>query len=158
MDCIFCRIANGEIPSATLYEDDEYRVILDLNPAAKGHALVLPKKHFDNAEGMSARRLGRAMYIGAAVGKAAKEAFGYDGFNLIQNNGTAAGQSVFHFHLHVIPRREGDGVLPLWKPGTTTPAEMGETASAVKACLPHYLSEPIQLTDPIRRKIVEAKM
>ncbi len=158
MDCIFCKIAKGEIPSSTLYEDDEFRVILDLNPAAKGHALVLPKKHYDNACGMPVRKLGRAMQIGAGVAQAEIEAFGYDGFNLVQNNGTAAGQSVFHFHLHVIPRREGDEVLGLWKPGKTTRKEMSETASAVKACLPHYLSEPIQLTDPIRRKIVEAKM
>ena len=156
MDCIFCRIAKGDIPSATLYEDNEYRVILDLNPAAKGHALVLPKKHFDNACGMTVRQLGRAMFIGAAVGKALQDAYGYEGFNLVQNNGTAAGQSVFHFHLHVIPRREGDGVLPLWKPGTTTPAEMSEVAEEVRRALQSHLEPPIRLTDPIRRTIVTA--
>ena len=158
MDCIFCKIANGEIPSYTLYEDGEYRVILDIGPAAKGHALVLPKKHFDNACGMTVRKLGRAMFIGAAVGQAEMDAFGYDGFNLVQNNGTAAGQSVFHFHLHVIPRREGDGVLPLWKPGTAGTAELAETAETVKKALRRHLEPPIELTDPIRRKIVETKI
>lgn len=117
-DCIFCKIAAGEIPSATLYEDDQVRVILDLGPAAPGHALVLPKKHYPDATAMPKALLGHVMKTGARIGAAQMKALGYEGFNLIQNNGKAAGQTVFHFHLHVIPRREGDGALPLWTPGT----------------------------------------
>ena len=134
-NCIFCRIAAGEIPSATVYEDEKVRVILDLGPAARGHALVLPKEHFANAVGMPEELLGHAVAVGAKIGAAQMKAFGYDGFNLIQNNGEAAGQSVFHFHLHVIPRRTGDKTLKLWRPGKTTPEEMEETKTLLKAGL-----------------------
>ena len=135
MDCIFCKIANGEIPSATLYEDDQVRVILDLGPAARGHALVLPKEHFRDSTEAPEALLGHVMAVGAAVGEAEMRAFGADGFNLIQNTGEAAGQSVFHLHLHVIPRKAGDNTVGLWKPGTTTPEEMQETAAAIREAL-----------------------
>ena len=133
--CIFCKIAAGEIPSATLFEDDRVRVILDLGPAARGHALVLPKEHFQDARFMPEELMGHAMAVGARIGAAQMKAFGYEGFNLVQNNGEAAGQSVFHFHLHVIPRRSGDGALGLWKPGSTTPEEMRETADRIREAL-----------------------
>ena len=135
MDCIFCKIANGEIPSATLYEDDDVRVILDLGPAARGHALVLPKEHFRDSTEAPEALLGHVMAVGAAVGRAEMKAFGADGFNLIQNTGEAAGQSVFHLHLHVIPRKAGDGAVGLWKPGSTTPEEMRETQEKIAAVL-----------------------
>ncbi len=134
-NCIFCRIAAGEIPSATLFEDDRVRVILDLGPAAPGHALVLPKEHHADATEMPEDLLGHAMAVGARVGAAQMKALGYDGFNLIQNNGESAGQTVFHFHLHVIPRRADDGVLGLWKPGTSTPEGLAETAALLKPLL-----------------------
>ena len=135
MDCIFCKIANGEIPSATVYEDDQVRVILDLGPAAKGHALVLPKEHFRDSTEAPEALLGHVMAVGAAVGAAEMKAFGADGYNLIQNNGLSAGQTVFHFHLHVIPRRGDDGVLGLWKPGKSTPEGLAETAALLKPLL-----------------------
>lgn len=135
MDCIFCKIANGEIPSATVFEDEKVRVILDLGPAAKGHALVLPKEHFKDSTEAPEELLGHVMAVGASVGAAEMKAFGADGFNLIQNNGEAAGQSVFHLHLHVIPRRTGDGIVRLWVPGKTTPEEMQETAQAIRSAL-----------------------
>ena len=135
MDCIFCRIANGEIPSATLFEDEQVRVILDLGPAAKGHALVLPKEHFKDSTEAPEALLGHMMAVGASIGEAEMKAFGADGFNLIQNTGEAAGQSVFHLHLHVIPRKAGDGAVGLWKPGATTPEEMQETAAAIREAL-----------------------
>ena len=135
MDCIFCKIANGEIPSATIYEDDQVRAILDLGPAAKGHALVLPKEHFRDSSEATEALLGHMMAVGASIGEAEMQAFGADGFNLIQNNGEAAGQSVFHLHLHVIPRKTGDGAVGLWKPGKTTPEEMEETAKAIREAL-----------------------
>ncbi|MBO4873347.1 MAG: HIT family protein [Lachnospiraceae bacterium] len=134
-NCIFCKIAAGEIPSTALYEDDKVRVILDLGPAARGHALVLPKRHYKDATTMPKTLLGHVMKVGAKIGAAQMKAFGYDGFNLIQNNGEAAGQSVFHFHLHVIPRKAGDGAVGLWKPGSTTPEEMRETQEKIAAVL-----------------------
>ena len=135
MDCIFCRIANGEIPSATVFEDEQVRVILDLGPAARGHALVLPKEHFKDSTEAPEALLGHMMAVGAKIGAAEMKAFGADGFNLIQNNGEAAGQSVFHLHLHVIPRKAGDGAVGLWAPGKTTPEEMQETAQAIREAL-----------------------
>ncbi len=135
MDCIFCMIANGQIPSATVYEDEQVRAILDLGPAARGHALVLPKAHFKDSTEAPEELLGHVMAVGARIGAAEMKAFGAEGFNLIQNTGEAAGQSVFHLHLHVIPRRAGDGAVGLWKPGTATPEEMQETAKAIREAL-----------------------
>ena len=132
MDCIFCKIANGEIPSATVYEDDLLRVILDLGPAAEGHALVLPKEHVPDSTEASEALLGHIMAVGASIGEAQKKAFGAEGFNLIQNNGEAAGQSVFHLHLHVIPRKAGDGAVGLWKPGKPTAEELQKTAETIR--------------------------
>ena len=100
--CIFCKIANGEIPSATVYEDDMFRVILDLGPATRGHALILPKNHFADVCALDEKTAAKVLAIGAKVGAAMKEGLGCAGFNLVQNNGEAAGQTVMHFHMHVI--------------------------------------------------------
>lgn len=103
-DCIFCKLANGEIPTNTIYEDDEFRVIMDAAPATKGHALVLPKEHYADLYEIDSEVLGRAIQVGQKVVKHATKVLGCDGYNLLQNNGKAAGQTVFHFHLHLIPR------------------------------------------------------
>ena len=108
-DCIFCKIANGEIPSKTLYEDEKFRVILDLGPAAKGHALILPKDHFDNLYELSDETGAGVMKLARKMATVMTEKLACDGFNLVQNNGEVAGQTVFHFHMHLIPRYEGDG-------------------------------------------------
>ena len=108
-NCIFCKIANGEIPSRTLYEDERYRVILDLGPATKGHALVLPKEHFANIYEIPAEWAAGAMEIGQKMAILMKERLHTDGANLVQNNGETAGQTVHHFHLHIIPRYKNDG-------------------------------------------------
>ena len=134
-DCIFCKIAAGLIPSATVYEDEDFRAILDLGPAAKGHTLVIPKKHYADSTELPQDLAGKAMAIGARIGVAQKKAYGYEGFNLVQNNGEAAGQSVFHFHLHVIPRRAGDGALGLWRPGVASQEELAQTAGELAAQL-----------------------
>lgn len=116
-DCIFCRIAAGEIPSATLYEDEDFRVILDLGPAQKGHALILPKKHAANLFELPDETASRAMVLAKRIGEKLKDTVSADGLNLVQNNGTAAGQTVYHFHMHLIPRFENDGAMVQWKPG-----------------------------------------
>ncbi len=130
-NCIFCKIAGGEIPSTTLYEDDDFRVILDLGPATRGHALLIPKEHcrdlFDLEDEVAEKVLLRARRIAGRM----KEALGADGFNLVQNNGKAAGQTVFHFHMHLIPRYENDHAGILWKPGETTPEELEEVKRLV---------------------------
>ena len=112
-NCIFCKIANGEIPSATLYEDEDFRVILDLGPASKGHALILPKTHAANIYELS----DEAMILAKKMAKKLTDALNCDGFNIVQNNGEVAGQTVFHFHMHLIPRYKGDGVGLTWTPG-----------------------------------------
>ena len=119
-NCIFCKIANGEIPSATLYEDEDFRVILDLGPATKGHALILPKNHFANLFEIPEDIEAKAFVLAQKMATKMKKVFDCDGFNIVQNNGTTAGQTVFHFHIHLIPRYEKDGAGVSWKPGTLT--------------------------------------
>ena len=118
--CIFCKIAGGEIPSATIYEDEKFRVILDLGPASKGHALILTKEHFANIYELDEETAVAAFVLAKKMAGKMTEALGCDGFNIVQNNGTVAGQTVFHFHIHLIPRYEGDGVALGWKPGELT--------------------------------------
>ena len=123
-NCIFCKIANGEIPSSTVYEDEDFRVILDLGPATRGHALILPKEHY-----------AKVLPLGAKLGTAMKKSLGCAGFNLVQNNGEAAGQTVFHFHVHVIPRYEGGPVIAGWTPGEEKPEVLAETAEKIKGAM-----------------------
>ena len=102
-NCIFCKIAGGEIPSSTVYEDEDFRVILDLGPASKGHALILPKQHYKDLCELDEAIAAKVMPLAAKIGKAMKKSLGCAGFNVVQNNGTEAGQTVFHFHVHIIP-------------------------------------------------------
>ena len=133
--CIFCKIANGEIPSATVYEDEDFRVILDLGPASKGHALILPKNHFKDVCGLDQETAGKVLTLGAKIGTAMKKSLGCAGFNLVQNNGESAGQTVFHFHMHVIPRYEGGPAMVGWTPGKADPDELAATAEQIKGAL-----------------------
>ena len=119
-NCIFCKIANGEIPSATLYEDEDFRVILDLGPASKGHALILPKEHAANIFELPDDLAAKAIVLAKKIATTLKEGLHADGVNIVQNNGEVAGQTVFHFHMHIIPRYKGDTVNMTWKPGELT--------------------------------------
>lgn len=130
-NCIFCKIANGEIPSATVYEDEDFRAILDLNPASKGHTIILPKNHFKDVCELDEKTASRVIFVAAKIGKAMKETLGCSGFNLVQNNGTSAGQSVFHFHMHVIPRYDGGEEMVLWNPKESDPEELSQTAKQI---------------------------
>ena len=131
---IFCKIANGEIPSSTLYEDEDFRVILDLGPASKGHALILPKAHAANIYEISDDMAAKAMILAKKMATKMTEALKCDGFNIVQNNGEPAGQTVFHFHMHLIPRYEGDQVGITWKPGTLTDEVKNEILEKLKSC------------------------
>lgn len=119
-DCIFCKIANGEIPSKTLYEDVKFRVILDLSPATKGHALIMPKEHAANLYELPDEDAREVLVVAKKMAKVMKEKLECDGLNLVQNNGEAAGQTVSHFHLHMIPRYTDDGQNINWVPGEST--------------------------------------
>lgn len=130
-DCIFCKIANGEIPSKTIYEDEEFRVILDLGPATKGHALILPKDHFANLYELPDETAANVMKLAKKMAAQMTEKLGCDGFNLVQNNGETAGQTVFHFHLHLIPRYKNDGQKIGWNPGSPSQEELEEIKNTI---------------------------
>ena len=119
-NCIFCKIAAGDIPSATIYEDDDFRVILDIEPASKGHALILPKEHYENLYELPDELAAKALVVAKKVISKMTDIVGCDGYNVLQNNGETAGQTVFHFHMHLIPRYEKDDVTISWKQGTIT--------------------------------------
>lgn len=125
-NCIFCKLANGEIPTATLYEDDAFRMILDAGPATRGHALILPKAHYANIVGMPPELTGSAFQLAGRMAGRMMEKLGCDGINVVQNNGAAAGQTVFHFHIHLIPRYAGEEPIVAWKPGTLTDSARDE--------------------------------
>ena len=134
-DCIFCKIANGEIPASTVYEDDMFRVILDMSPATKGHALILPKKHMADIFEMDSETAEKAFVLAAKVAKGMNAALNCDGLNIVQNNGEVAGQTVFHFHMHIIPRYEGDGQNINWVPGTSEAEERERVAQQIRSGL-----------------------
>lgn len=130
-DCIFCKLANGVFPTNTVYEDDMFRVILDLGPASPGHMLILPKEHYANLYELPEEIAAEAMKLAKKLAIAAKKALNADGVNVVQNNEEAAGQTVMHYHLHVIPRFVGVGNVPLWEPGSAAPEELADQAAKI---------------------------
>ena len=127
----FFKIANGEIPSKTLFEDDEFRVILDLGPAAKGHALILPKNHYANLYELPEETASKVMLLAKKMAMQMTDKLKCDGFNLVQNNGEVAGQTVFHFHMHLIPRYKNDNQTIGWKPGEPSQEELEEIRAQI---------------------------
>ena len=133
MDCIFCKIANGEIPSASIYEDEEFNVILDLGPATRGHALILPKAHYADLFEMPEEEAKKVIILAKKLLPVLKNGLNADGIQLVQNNGAAAGQTVFHYHLHLIPAYKADGKPgAVWKPGTLSEEDKDQIVKAVK--------------------------
>lgn len=130
-NCIFCKIAAGEIPSKTIYEDDMFRVILDLNPATRGHGLILPKNHYANLYELPEETAGEVMKLAKKMTAIMTDKLKCDGFNLVQNNGEHAGQTVFHFHMHLIPRYKDDGQELGWKEESTTQEELEEVKNII---------------------------
>ena len=116
-DCIFCKLANGVFETNKIYEDDEFTVILDAGPANRGHSLIIPKEHYANVYELPEDVAGRAFILAKKIAGHMTDVLKCDGFNIVQNNGEAAGQTVFHFHMHLIPRFRGDGAMIQWKPG-----------------------------------------
>ncbi len=116
-NCIFCKIIAGEIPSATVYEDEDFKAILDVNPAARGHVIILPKKHADNIFELEEKDAAKVFPVAKKIATALMKTYDCDGINVLQNNGEAAGQTEFHLHVHVVPRSKGDTVNIKWQPG-----------------------------------------
>ena len=122
-NCIFCKIIAGEIPSTTVYEDEDFKAILDVNPAARGHVIILPKHHADDVFGLEDSQAEKIFPVAKKIATALKKTYQCDGVNILQNNGEAAGQTVFHLHVHVIPRYYEDDVNIKWKQGETPDLE-----------------------------------
>ena len=131
-NCIFCKIAAGEIPSATLYEDDDFRVILDLGPASKGHALILPKNHYRNLYDIDDEVASKAILLAKKMITKLTDVLNCDGYNIVQNNEEAAGQTVFHFHMHMIPRYKNDNVGLGWHVDELSEADKNEILEKLK--------------------------
>ncbi|MCQ2506554.1 MAG: HIT family protein [Lachnospiraceae bacterium] len=131
-NCIFCKILRGEIPSTKLYEDENSMVILDISPAKKGHAILLAKEHAANLFELSDKSAEKILPVVKKVGQGIVKTLGCDGLNVLQNNGEASGQTVFHLHVHMIPRYKGDDVSIGWKPLSYEEGEMALMAENIK--------------------------
>lgn len=123
-DCIFCKLANGVFATRSIYEDEDFNVILDLAPATKGHALILPKQHADNIYDLPDDTAAKVFVLAKKLAQMMTERLGCEGFNIVQNNGTVAGQTVFHFHLHLIPRYADDQQKIGWNPQEMSAEEL----------------------------------
>lgn len=122
--CIFCKLADGEIPSTKLYEDEDFFIIPDINPATKGHCLIVAKQHYANIFDMPDALVSKGHRLAKQLAIKLSDAFTCDGINILQNNFEAAGQSVFHYHIHVIPRYDGDFIGLNWTPGNIDDASL----------------------------------
>ena len=131
-NCIFCKIIAGEIPSAVVFEDEEFKAILDRFPGNIGHVLVLPKKHYSNIFDIDEDVAGRLFRLATKIAKNMKEVLGFEAMNVVQNNGSLAGQTVHHFHLHLIPRYENDKVQIKWEQLDLTDEQIAEIQNKLK--------------------------
>ncbi len=127
-NCVFCSIIGHEIPSATIYEDEKVVAILDIAPSAKGHTVLIPKNHSQNIFELPEEEAAHIFVVAKKLAGILKEELKCDGINILQNNGTAAGQTVFHFHVHIIPRYDNDEVKLTWVPGEYKDGEMSKLA------------------------------
>ena len=134
-NCIFCKLANKDIPTNIIYEDDRFTVILDASPATRGHALILPKNHAANIYELPDEDAAAVFVLAKKLATKMTEILHCDGFNIVQNNGEVAGQTVFHFHMHLIPRYLNDGNQEklAWNHADLSPEEIAEIASELRA-------------------------
>lgn len=130
--CLFCKIVDGSVPSYTIYEDEFFKVILDRFPSTLGHSLIIPKIHAENIFDLNDEYAGKLMILTKKISIALKESFNIEGLNLLQNNGEVAGQAIFHFHLHLIPRYKNDGIRVGWECIDPQESEFIETVEKIK--------------------------
>jgi histidine triad (HIT) family protein len=126
-DCLFCKIAAGELPATIVAEDERTIAFMDINPATRGHALVIPRAHAPDVHALDPQDLQAVAVAAQGLATRARDRLGADGVNLLNSNGAAAWQTVFHFHVHVIPRYDGDPLRLPWVPG---PGDMEEIRAA----------------------------
>ena len=130
-DCIFCRIVAGELPATVIASEERAIAFMDIGPATRGHALVIPREHAQDIHDIGAEDLAACAALAARVAGLARERLGADGVNLINSSGAAAWQSVFHFHIHVIPRYRTDPLRLPWTPAPGDPEEIAQAAQAL---------------------------
>ncbi len=135
MECIFCAIVEGKIPSSKVYEDEHVFAFMDIAPANPGHLLIIPKQHYRNIFDMPAEVGSKIMEAAVPLAAAIRKALNPDGLNLFQSNEAAGFQTVFHFHLHLIPRWEGDPLRLPWKPSEGDIEEINNIATKVQKAL-----------------------
>lgn len=131
-NCIFCKIVAGEIPSYTIYEDDDFKAFMDISPAAKGHTILVPKKHMENVFEIDENTASKILPIAAKIAKALNEELQCDGMNILQNNGEIAGQTVMHYHIHLIPRYKDDKVVVKWVEEEYTGEPLDQLCARIK--------------------------
>jgi histidine triad (HIT) family protein len=134
-NCIFCKIASGQIPAATLYEDEHVMAFLDIGPLSEGHTLVIPKTHVEQMDQAASETVERIARVLPMLTKAVKAATAADGCNILNNNGRVAGQAVDHMHFHIIPRRQGDGLFPNWPAGKYPPGKAEAIADKIRKAI-----------------------
>ena len=132
-DCIFCKLANGVFETNTLYEDDSFRVIFDASPATNGHVLIIPKEHYANVFELPDEVASKVYVLAKKIAGVLKEVTGCEGVNILQNNGEVAGQTVFHFHMHIIPRY-GEDIIK-WEQKEANQEEIDNIISKAKSML-----------------------
>ena len=135
MDCIFCSIVAGDIPATTVYEDEEVLAFMDIAPINPGHTLVIPKQHYRNIYDIPTEVGGKIMQAAVLLANAIRTALNTDGLNLVQSNEAAGFQTVFHFHLHLIPRWEGDPIRLPWRPSEGDIEEIANIAAKIREAL-----------------------
>ncbi len=134
-DCVFCKIIAGAIPASVVCEDKHTIAFMDIGAVNPGHVLVVARRHVENIFGLDDAQAASVMRTAARVARALKAAFAPDGVNLFQANGAAAEQTVFHFHVHVLPRRSGDGLRLIWPVKNPPRAELEANAARLRAAL-----------------------
>ena len=132
-DCLFCRIVAGELPATIVAEDARTVSFMDINPATRGHALVVPRAHAADLLSVDAEDLEAVALAAQRLARRARERLGAEGINLLNSNGSAAWQTVFHFHVHVIPRYEGDPLRLPWVPGPGDSEEIVAAAELLRS-------------------------
>lgn len=139
-DCLFCHIANGAIPSAKVYEDEQVLAIMDIGPVNPGHVLVLPKAHYRDLFDIPVETAQQVMAVAQQVAIAIRDEFSCPGLMLLQANGKAGAQTVFHYHMHVVPRHKGDGAGLVWPRQQTA----GEALADYAALIAERLEQPLR--------------
>ena len=135
-NCVFCRIVAREIPATVVHEDEHTLAFMDLGQVNPGHVLIAVRAHAENLYGLTDAQAGAVLRAAARVARAIRDAFGPEGLSVYQANGKAAGQTVFHYHVHLVPRYEGDGMALTWPVKNPPREKLEEAAAKIRASMP----------------------